>query len=121
MLLGLLERSRPPLMDIQWLVRDSQESLGHRRLCVVHWWNRRRDSTDGTRATTAEFALAFQSPEYLMLMILGLSLVFAFAEEGDHLKALAMVLLVLALLRWDRSGFWIAQIYVWINGTHGWH
>ena len=45
----------------------------------------------------AEFALAFQSPEYFMLMVLGLSLVFAFAEEGDHLKALAMVLLGLSL------------------------
>ena len=32
-----------------------------------------------------------------MLMVLGLSLVFAFAEEGDHLKALAMVLLGLSL------------------------
>ena len=40
----------------------------------------------------AKFALAFQSQEYFMLMVLGLSLVFAFADEGDHLKALAMVL-----------------------------
>ena len=40
----------------------------------------------------AKFALAFQSPEYFMLMVLGLSLVFAFADEGDHLKELAMVL-----------------------------
>ena len=45
----------------------------------------------------AKFTLAFQSPEYFMLMVLGLSLVFAFADEGDHLKALAMVLFGLSL------------------------
>ena len=45
----------------------------------------------------ATVALSFQSPEYLMLMVLGLCLVFAFADEGDRLKALVMVIFGLSL------------------------
>jgi len=45
----------------------------------------------------ATVALSFQSPEYLMLMVLGLCLVFAFADDGDRLKALLMVLFGLSL------------------------
>ena len=35
----------------------------------------------------AELSLGFRSADYFMLMVLGLSLVSAFAAEGEHLKA----------------------------------
>jgi len=45
----------------------------------------------------AELSLGFRSADYFMLMVLGLSLVSAFAAEGEHLKALLMTILGLML------------------------
>jgi putative tricarboxylic transport membrane protein len=43
--------------------------------------------------TLASWALTFQAPEYFALMVLGLTAVAAFAEEGGALKALLMTVL----------------------------
>ncbi|MCB1647040.1 MAG: tripartite tricarboxylate transporter permease [Pseudomonadales bacterium] len=43
-----------------------------------------------TAPLLADVSLSFQSADYFMLMVLGLSLVSAFAAEGEHLKALMM-------------------------------
>ncbi|MFM7346747.1 MAG: tripartite tricarboxylate transporter permease [Tagaea sp.] len=43
--------------------------------------------------TLAAWALTFQAPEYFALMVLGLTAVAAFAEEGGALKALLMTVL----------------------------
>lgn len=45
----------------------------------------------------AEVSLAFQSVDYFALMLLGLSLVSAFASKGQHLKAVMMTLVGLML------------------------
>ena len=45
----------------------------------------------------ADISLSFQSADYFLMMVLGLSLVSAFASEGEHLKALIMTFLGLAL------------------------
>jgi putative tricarboxylic transport membrane protein len=45
----------------------------------------------------ADLSLSFQSADYFLLMILGLSLVTAFAEKGDYAKALIMTCLGLSL------------------------
>ncbi len=45
----------------------------------------------------ADVALSFQSADYFLMMVLGLSLVTAFAAQGEHLKALIMTFLGLAL------------------------
>lgn len=45
----------------------------------------------------ADLALSFQSADYFLMMVLGLSLVSAFAAEGEHLKALIMTFLGLGL------------------------
>jgi putative tricarboxylic transport membrane protein len=47
--------------------------------------------------TLAAWALTFQAPEYFALMVLGLTAVAAFAEEGGALKALLMTVLGLML------------------------
>ena len=45
----------------------------------------------------ADLSLSFQSADYFLLMILGLSLVTAFAEKGNYAKALTMTCLGLSL------------------------
>ena len=45
----------------------------------------------------ADLSLSFQSVDYFLMMVLGLSLVSAFASEGEHLKALMMTFLGLML------------------------
>ncbi len=45
----------------------------------------------------AQFSLGFQSADYFMLMVLGLSLVSAFAAQGEVLKALMMTVFGLML------------------------
>ncbi|MBT4492451.1 MAG: tripartite tricarboxylate transporter permease [Gammaproteobacteria bacterium] len=45
----------------------------------------------------ADLALSFQSVDYFLMMVLGLSLVTAFAAEGEHLKATLMTFAGLAL------------------------
>lgn len=45
----------------------------------------------------ARFSLGFQSADYFMLMVLGLSLVSAFSARGEYLKALMMTIFGLAL------------------------
>lgn len=45
----------------------------------------------------AEVSLSFRSADYFLMMVLGLSLVSAFAAEGEHLKALLMTFLGLML------------------------
>ncbi len=45
----------------------------------------------------AEISLSFLSADYFLMMVLGLSLVSAFAAEGGHLKALLMTFLGLML------------------------
>lgn len=45
----------------------------------------------------ADISLSFQSADYFLMMVLGLSLVSAFAAEGEHLKALIMTFLGLGL------------------------
>ena len=45
----------------------------------------------------ADMSLSFQSADYFLMMVLGLSLVSAFASKGEHLKALIMTFLGLAL------------------------
>jgi putative tricarboxylic transport membrane protein len=45
----------------------------------------------------ADLSLSFQSADYFLLMILGLSLVTAFAEKGNYAKALIMTCLGLSL------------------------
>ncbi|MCM0019386.1 MAG: tripartite tricarboxylate transporter permease [Tagaea sp.] len=47
--------------------------------------------------TLAAWALTFQAPEYFALMVLGLTAVAAFAEEGGALKALLMTVVGLML------------------------
>ncbi|MFM8800537.1 MAG: tripartite tricarboxylate transporter permease, partial [Tagaea sp.] len=47
--------------------------------------------------TLASWALTFQAPEYFALMVLGLTAVAAFAEEGGALKALLMTVLGLMI------------------------
>lgn len=45
----------------------------------------------------ASLSLSFQSIDYFLMMVLGLTLVTAFAAEGEHLKALIMTFVGLAL------------------------
>lgn len=45
----------------------------------------------------AELSLAFQSADYFVLMVLGLTLVAAFSDRGDYLKALLMTVVGLML------------------------
>ncbi len=45
----------------------------------------------------AQFSLSFQSADYFVLMLLGLSFVTAFAAPGEHLKALVMTVFGLML------------------------
>jgi putative tricarboxylic transport membrane protein len=45
----------------------------------------------------ADLSLSFQSIDYFLMMVLGLSLVSAFAAQGEHLKALTMTFLGLML------------------------
>lgn len=45
----------------------------------------------------AQFSLGFQSADYFMLMVLGLSLVSAFSAQGEYLKALMMTIFGLML------------------------
>lgn len=45
----------------------------------------------------ADVALSFQSPEYTLMMILGLSLIVTLAERGQFIKAMSMTALGLAL------------------------
>ena len=45
----------------------------------------------------ANLSLAFQSPEYTLMMLLGLSLVASFSEPGQYLKAIIMVAIGLCL------------------------
>jgi len=45
----------------------------------------------------SELSLSFQSADYFLMMVLGLTLVTAFAGDGGHLKALVMTFLGLAL------------------------
>ncbi len=45
----------------------------------------------------AEISLGFQSADYFVLMVLGLSLVAAFSSKGEYLKALLMTILGLML------------------------
>jgi len=45
----------------------------------------------------ADVALSFQSPEYTLMMILGLSLIVTLAERGQFFKAMSMTALGLAL------------------------
>ena len=47
--------------------------------------------------TLANFSLAFQSPEYTLMMLLGLSLVASFSEPGQYLKAIIMAAIGLCL------------------------
>ena len=50
-----------------------------------------------TAPSLANISLSFQSADYFLLMLLGLSLVTTFASQGEHLKALVMTFLGLAL------------------------
>ena len=45
----------------------------------------------------ADLSLSFQSADYFLMMVLGLSLVSAFASQGEHLKAMLMTFLGLGL------------------------
>ncbi len=45
----------------------------------------------------ADLALSFQSVDYFLMLVLGLSLVSAFSAAGEHIKALIMTFLGLAL------------------------
>lgn len=45
----------------------------------------------------ADLALSFQSVDYFLMLVLGLSLVSAFAAAGEHIKALLMTAMGLAL------------------------
>ncbi len=47
--------------------------------------------------TLSSLSLSFQSAEYTLMMVLGLSLVISFSERGHYLKATAMVALGLGL------------------------
>jgi putative tricarboxylic transport membrane protein len=47
--------------------------------------------------TLSSLSLSFQSAEYTLMMVLGLSLVISFSERGQYLKATAMVALGLGL------------------------
>jgi putative tricarboxylic transport membrane protein len=50
-----------------------------------------------TAPLLADISLSFQSADYFLMMVLGLSLVTAFSSEGEHLKALMMTFVGLAL------------------------
>ncbi len=51
----------------------------------------------GAAPYLAEVSLSFQSADYFLMMVLGLSLVSAFAGQGEHIKAILMTFLGLAL------------------------